>query len=415
MTDSGPHKRLPVGGFLAGTGISLLGNVMAMIAIPWFVLETTGSASQTGFTGMAAALPMAISGMLGGPLIDRFGGRYMSIVSDLVSALAVLAIPVLYHLDMLTYPVILMLVFLGAMLDIPGITARRMLLPGFQKQAGLRAEQMNSAFEVLSNGAFMIGPAIAGVLIATMGPVNLLWITVAGFLISATGVALLAPEAEIAPRSEERQSYLESIREGISFITRTRVLLAMAMLFGISNFISNGFFSVGLPVFVYETWGTATRLGVLFTTLGVGTLLGAMLYGAIGHRLRQYRRLILVLGFSTQPIWMVVFLWTDWMPALMAAMFMIGFSAGPVNPMSVTVRFEHIPKALQGRVFATFSAITATIAPVGIAISGVIIERWGVQTGMAIFTGVYTVLAISLPLVRVFAEMDTLGPYAEEG
>lgn len=414
MTVPDPAQRLPVIGFLTGTGISLLGNSMAMLAIPWFVLETTGSASQTGFAGVAAALPMGLSGVVGGPLIDRFGGRRMSIISDVVSSAAVAAIPILHYLGVLTYPLILLLVFLGAMLDIPGVTARRLLLPGFQKQAALRPEQMNTAFEVLGNVANMIGPAVAGVLIALMGPVNLLWITAFGFVVSATGVLFLAPHHSTGIHSSQKQPYLESIREGFAFIAKTRVLLAMAILFGFSNFISNGFTSVGLPVLVFETWGSATRLGVLFTALGVGTLTGAVLYGAIGHRFRQYRRVVLVFAFSTQPIWISTFLWSERLPVLLAAMFLIGFAAGPANPMAVTVRFEHIPTALHGRVFATFSAVTATITPLGIALSGMLMERFGVHTGIWIIVIVYALLAIALPFVRVFSDMNTPGPYADD-
>lgn len=414
MTVSDPVRRLPAIGFLTGTGISLLGNAMAMLAIPWFVLETTGSASQTGFAGVAAALPMGLSGIVGGPLIDRFGGRRMSIISDVVSAAAVAAIPILHYLDLLTYPLILLLVFLGAILDIPGVTARRLLLPGFQKQAGLRPEQMNTAFEVLANIANMIGPAIAGVLIALIGPVNLLWATTFGFLISAAGVTFLAPHHDVATSSERRPPYLESIREGFAFIAQTRVLLAMAVLFGFSNFISNGFTAVGLPVLVFETWGAATRLGLLFTALGVGTLTGALIYGAIGHRVRQYRRWILVFAFSSQPIWISAFLWSDSIAVLMVAMFLVGLSAGPTNPMAVTVRFEHIPQALHGRVFATFSAITATITPLGMALAGVLIERYGVQTGVWIIVIAYVVLAVILPFVQVFGDMNQPGPYAVE-
>ena len=414
MAQFGLGRRLPVVGFLTGTGISLLGNSMAMLAIPWFVLDITGSASRTGFAGVATALPMALSGIVGGPLIDRFGGRRMSIISDVVSALAIAAIPILYHLDRLSYPLLLALIFLGAMLDIPGVTARRLLLPGFQKQARLRAEQMNTAFEVLTNVANMIGPAIAGVLIVILGPVNLLWITTAGFIVSATGVLFLAPSHEAGEVTPRKQAYLESIREGFAFIAKTRVLLAMAVMFGVSNFISNGFFSVGLPVFVYETWGTAARLGIIFSALGIGQLLGALIYGSFGHRVRKHRQLILVTGFASQPIWYAAYLWTDSLLVLMAAAFMMGLMAGPANPMAVTVRFEHIPKALHGRVFGTFSAITAAITPLGIAASGLLIERYGIETGVLVIVLAYAVFAVVLPFVPAFADMNTPGPFADE-
>ena len=414
MARFGPGRRLPVVGVLTGTGISQLGNSMALLAIPWFVLDITGSASRTGFAGVATALPMALSGIVGGPLIDRIGGRRMSILSDLVSSIAIAAIPMLYYLDLLTYPLLLVLIFLGAMLDIPGVTARRLLLPGFQRQAGLRAEQMNTAFEVLANIANMVGPVLAGILIALIGPVNLLWITSAGFVLSAAGVLFLAPSHEVAGLSTGRQPYLESIKEGFAFIAKTRVLLAMAVMFAMSNFISNGFFSVGLPVFVYETWGTAARLGIIFSALGIGQLLGAVIYGSFGHRVRKHRRLILVTGFASQPIWLAAYLWSDSLLVLMAAAFMMGFMAGPANPMAVTVRFEHIPKALQGRVFGTFSAITAAITPLGIAASGLLIERYGIESGILAIVLTYAVFAVALPFVPAFRDMNTPGPYAEE-
>ncbi|MCA9834493.1 MAG: MFS transporter [Thermomicrobiales bacterium] len=390
----------------------MIGNTMAAVAIPWFVLQETGSASQTGFTGMAAALPMAMSGVFGGPLVDRLGGRKMSIISDVISALAVLAIPILHMLDLLTYPLILVLVFLGAMLDIPGVTARRMLLPGFQKQAELRAEQMNSAFEVLNNASSMVGPVVAGALIAFIGPVNVLWLTVGGFLASAAGVYFFAPPNP-QDRHTQRQPYLESMKEGFRFIGQTPVLLAMALLFGISNFVSNGFWGVGLQVFAYETWDTATRLGVLISAVGVGTLSGAMLYGVMGHRWLKHRREILLIGFSTQWLWLSAFLFTTSLPVLLLAMFLVGFSAGPANPMSVTIRFEHIPVVLRGRVFATFSAITAAITPVGIAAAGLIIEHYGIHTGITCLVVAYALLGLALPFVPAFHDMNHQGPYVE--
>ena len=412
MVSPGPRAYRPVIGFLAGTGVSLIGNVMAGLALPWFVLQTTGSASQTGFAAMAGTLPAVISGGLGGPMVDRFGSKRMSIVADSVSAISVVSIPVLYHADMLTFPLLLLLIFLGAILDIPGITARRMLLPAFQRSTGMRAEQMNSAFELLSNGSFMIGPVIAGVLIGVIGAVNLLWITAAGFVISARAVAIAAPEAPVASRVAS-QGYLASVREGYRFIAATPILLSMALLFSVTNFIANGFFAVGLPVFVNDLWGSASRLGVLFTSMGIGTLAGASLYGTLGHRLRSRRRAIIMVGFMTQPLWLSAFVWSSSLPILLTAMFMIGFAAGPANPLSVTVRFEHIPVALQGRVFATFSAIAGTITPVGIGIGGWLFDRYDARTGVAIITVAYLGAALLIPLLRPLQVMNAPGPHAD--
>src|SRR5690242_3403630 len=93
-----PARRpLAVAPFLAGNTISLLGNTLTLVALPWFVLEATGSAGRTGLVGMAFALPALLAGLLGGVVIDRIGGRRMSVIADIVSGLSVAAIPVFHH------------------------------------------------------------------------------------------------------------------------------------------------------------------------------------------------------------------------------------------------------------------------------------------------------------------------------
>src|SRR5690606_41955441 len=111
-----------------------------MVALPWFVLETTGSAVQAGLAGMATALPAFLAGIFGGPLVDQLGGRRMSVSADLFSAASILAIPVLYTTIGLEFWQLFALVLLGALLDIPGYTARRTLLPGFGERTKMKPE-----------------------------------------------------------------------------------------------------------------------------------------------------------------------------------------------------------------------------------------------------------------------------------
>jgi MFS family permease len=404
-------EHIMVGMFLAGSGMSLIGNVMAMVALPWFVLQTTGSAAQTGLTGMAAALPAFISGLMGGPLVDRLGGRRMSVISDLISAVAILAIPVLYQTVGLEFWQLLVLVFLGALLDIPGITARRTLLPEFSRRAQVRPEAMNSSFEMLNAVSGILGPALAGLLIAPMGAVNLLWLTGAGFLVSAAAVYGVAPEAEVTHDADAlRLTYRQQLVEGLTFIRADKVLLSIAVLFALSNLMSNGFFSVGLPVLVHERFGDASRLGLLFTVDSIGLLIGGVLYGAMGHRFRGHRRLTMLFGFMAQPVLMLAFVWESPFPLMLLGSFLIGLFFGPVNPLSVTVRFERIPVALRGRVFSTFSAITAVVAPLGMAATGYMIEAFGLTVAMGAIVGLYIIVALCVPRISAFREMDVREP-----
>jgi len=401
------HLRVAI--FLSGSGLSVTGNVMAMVALPWFVLQTTGSAAQTGLTGMASMLPAFLAGIFGGALVDRVGGRRMSVISDIASGLAIFAIPVLYLTIGLSFTQLLILVFLGALLDVPGITARRMLLPRFSESANVRPEAMNSSFEMIGGIAGIIGPALAGVLIAPFGAVNLLWITGAGFMVSAAAVYGVVPAEPAKEANPFRvRSYLREIREGMTYLRNDAMLFAMAVQFAVNNFVTNGFFSVGLPVLVYERYGDASRLGLIFTLMSAGNLIGAAAYGMYGHRLRHRRRGLMLAAVMPQPLFMLAFVFDAPFPVVLVSGFLIGFSGGPIGPLSVTVRLERIPEHLRGRVFATFSAITAVIAPLGMVLMGVLIERYGVSVALLAGTIVYLGLSIALPFVRSYREMSVM-------
>ncbi len=109
---------------LAANAISLLGNVMAAVAIPWFVLVETGSALQTGIAAVFASAPLAIGALFGGTITDRIGPRAASIVGDLLSAGSVAGIPLLHSLGVLEFWHLLVLAFLGALFDAPAASAR---------------------------------------------------------------------------------------------------------------------------------------------------------------------------------------------------------------------------------------------------------------------------------------------------
>src|SRR2546425_5769253 len=133
------------------------GNVAALIAIPWFVLETTGSATRTGITGFAGLVPIVLSGLLGGALVDRLGYRRMSVLADVLSGLSVAAIPLLYVTIGLSFWQLVALVFLGRLLDAPGTTARESLVPDVAAPARLSLERASGASAVIERGSRLMG------------------------------------------------------------------------------------------------------------------------------------------------------------------------------------------------------------------------------------------------------------------
>lgn len=382
-----------------------------MVALPWFVLETTGSAGRTGLIGMMAALPALASGVLGGVLVDRIGGRRMSVIADIISGIAVLLIPLLYQTIGLNFAGLMLLVFAGAALDIPGVTARRLLLPELAHNAGMRDEAITSAYETMQGASWIIGPALAGVLIAWIGTVNLLWLTAAGFGVSALCIGLFSPAGKHAPDPQGPHAAIGAVAElkaGFRYLRTDSLLLSLAVGLTLMNFLNGPYWSVVLPVQIESRFGIASRFGLMLTVLGIGSLIGGLLYGAFGHQFRAHRREIYLIGVASFPVMLWVFVTRVPYPAMVVSAFLAGLFSGPINPLLVTVRLERIPKELRGRVFATFSGLAGAATPLGMVIAGWLLEMNGVRSGLTILASVATVFTIGLWLTKPLREMNSV-------
>src|SRR5215510_7463339 len=114
---STPKNSLPIYSLFTANAISLVGNVLSAIAIPWFVLQTTGSATRTGITGFFTVFPVVLAGFFGGTLVDRWGYKRTSIIADIASGITTTLIPLMYFTIGLQFWQLMVLVFLGALLD----------------------------------------------------------------------------------------------------------------------------------------------------------------------------------------------------------------------------------------------------------------------------------------------------------
>lgn len=147
-----------------------IGSNMTLVALPWFVLQITGSATLTGISGAALAAAAITAGVFGGVLVDRFGYRRTSILADGFSAIAILLLPFLFATMGINFLIALVLIFLARLVDVPTLTARRSMVPEIAARAGLPLERANSYFESGVHVASLVGPISAGVLITAIGP-----------------------------------------------------------------------------------------------------------------------------------------------------------------------------------------------------------------------------------------------------
>jgi len=156
------YRRRPLYALYVADSISLVGNAVAQLAIPWYVLTTTGSPALTGLAVFFNFLPVVLAGVFGGVIVDRVGFRATSIIADLASAAAVAAIPLLETTVGIELWQLMALVFLGALLDAPGTTARAALFPDVVELAGARMEGQLESVAAFSAARSSSAPHSAG-------------------------------------------------------------------------------------------------------------------------------------------------------------------------------------------------------------------------------------------------------------
>jgi MFS family permease len=390
-------QRVPLIALLASYGTVHSSVLLFMVALPWFVLETTGSAARTGLATAVHAIPMVITGIFGGVIVDRLGFRRTAIISDLMSAVAFGMIPVLYLTIGITFGQLLTLVFIGAIFDTPGFTSRLSMMPDVAKRAGVRLERANSISQTLSQGSILLAPALAGILIGIMGAAPVLFVTTGLLLTSVTAVLIFVPRdiSRAHTSVEGSQKYMSELKRGLAFLFNTKLILALMISVTLIQFLRANLMVI-MPVYVQEYFTSASDFGFMFAALGGGGLVSSIMFGIWGHQLP--RRPVVLVGVSsmmfaffllaaTPPYWMIL-----------AGLVVIGFLAGPMIPLIFTLLQELTPADLRGRVFGFYDAgIFGAMIP-GRLMAGYLIEWTGLIQTLLLIGGTYI-----LALITVFA------------
>jgi MFS family permease len=371
------QRRAPLYALYAADAISLAGNAVAQLAIPWFVLTTTGSASLTALAVFFNFLPIVLAGFVGGVIVDRLGFRATSIVADIASSAAVAAIPLLHTTVGIELWQLMALVFVGALLDAPGSTARAALLPDLVEAASVRMERASGIRSAIQQSAQLIGAPIGGLLVASVGATNALWLNAASFLVSAALVALFVARPEKAATDEPSGSFLGDLVEGLRFVWTQRLLRALVLTVLVTNLLDAPL-PVVMAVFAEAEYGSAADLGLMYGVFGGAALVGSLAYSSIGHRLP--RRRTFVVCFTSLPLMYFALATMPSLPFALLALGVVGLVAGPLNPLIFTVTAEVVPAHLRGRVFGAVRAGAWAAIPLGILLGGALVEAVGVAT-----------------------------------
>jgi MFS family permease len=376
---------------LAAEVISTTGAQMTWLALPWFVLVTTGSATKMSFVVAAELLGVAALGMPGGRLLGRLGARRTMLLCDGARAPLMLVIPVLHWTSGLSFTVLLVVAFALGALAAPYFAAQKVIVPELLGEDEQRVSEANALFQAATRTTLLLGPALGGVLIGVLGATSVLLVDAATYLVSFLLVALFVPQRPpVEQEAEDR-----SIRAGVKFILRDRLLRVWWPSFALGDAAWNAFF-VTVPVLVLARFGHEPQIaGWLFAAFGIGAVAGnVVFFRFLADRVDGLRLIATCVMGQALPLWLL------WLPipaaGLAAALLASGIANGLVNPSLHTISTLRIPAALRPNVMTTMMVFWALINPLGVFLAGPILDAFGTTPVLIGFATVQTVtMAVS--------------------
>jgi MFS family permease len=387
--DAGMRTRWPLALLLVANAASITGNMFTTLAMPWFVLATTGSVSRTGVVAIASTLPIVVSAGTAAALVDLLGLRRSSVLSDLASGVIVVAIPALYLTAGLPFGVLLVLLFVRWFLAAPGDTARAAMIPDLASRGGVAMHRATAAYDGINRGGRMAGASLAGVLILWLGPISLLFVDGGTFLLSAILIGLGIPR--IGHDQPTASGYLTRLHEGMAFLLRDRILRRVVVIMLVANMLDTGLLQVLLPTYAKQVARDPRVFGLLVGAVGAGALAGTFAYGALGSRLPPRITFAVAVLIGTVPRPLILAAGAPFGIAL-AVMAVAGFAAGAINPLIGVIEFQRIPGHLRARVLGAITASAYAGMPLGGLLASSLTDATSLRTALFAFGFIYLLL-----------------------
>jgi MFS family permease len=380
-------RKTAVGALVSAELISVLGTRMTYLALPWFVLVTTGSPGKMSLVLAAEIAPMAILGIPSGAVVQRIGARSTMLIADFARAPILASIPLLHAAGMLSFPLLLGLVALLGSLMPPYFASQRTILPELVGEDEKLMSQGNSLIEGGAAFAALIGPALAGLLIPFIGAPNVLYVDAATYVVAFLLVLVFVPRRK--PLGAPVHS---GVLAGLRFLLRDRLLGPLSATIVAFGFLGAGM-SAGLPFYAFDEFGGSARIaGLFYAALGAGAVVGSLVAVVAVRKVTPLRLAgLAALAFSV-PLWVLPFL-PPW-PVVFAALFTAMFFTPLINGPSFAVITGRTPEQLRAKVMTAVISVNTLAAPLGFVVAGQMLERWGVVPLFAVVVAGFTGMAV---------------------
>ncbi|WP_082399053.1 MULTISPECIES: MFS transporter [unclassified Pseudonocardia] len=412
---TGVTPRLSPSVWFASYGLSLLGKGVASVVLPLLVLDRTGDVLAAGILATVSTAASAATGIVSGLLVDRIDRRVVSVVSDLLAALSLAALPVvdlLWGLDMAWF---LALGVVGAVIRVPGMTAQETILPVLARLGGTqpgRLDRLIATRETVGNVLLLAGPGLGGLLVGVLGLSPALLLTTAATSLLAAGATLvLDPRTgAVAPRelaAGERSTVTGAVRRAVAdlalswrFLGSNRLLLGATLIGAVFVAVLATLQSTLMPAYF-----TAEQLpeltGLTLSAIAAGSIAGAALYAASAGRVRRRTWFVIGMTGTLAGFAAVGSMASPWLVLGGAAL--VGLTNAPASAVLGVLTVEATPDALRGRVLGAqntvmLAAPALTSAPLAAVATGAGLPAAGAV--LAVLAGGTAVAALLAPAFR---------------
>jgi MFS family permease len=393
---------------LAAEVISTTGAQMTWVALPWFVLTTTGSATRMSLVMAAEAVGLALVGFPSGRLLNFLGARRTMLLCDGLRGPLMLSIPALYWVDALSLGLLIAVAFVLGAFSAPYFAAQRMILPELLGEDEATVSQASALFQGATRITLLLGPVTAGVLIGFIGAPAVLVVDSATYVVAVLLVWLAVPATEPAPAADGEE---RGVLAGLRWVAKEPLIRAWRFCFIVGDVAWQAIF-VALPVLVVARYDSDPRIvGVLFAAFGVGAVLGNVVAYRLVTRMDGLTLIAKVSLAQALPLWLLVVE----LPAsgAVAALFVSGLANGLINPSLHAIVTLRIPPALRGTVMTSLMTLYALAMPIGILGAGPLLDAFGVEPVFALCAGIQTVAMAGVAAASLRARDETKLPTLE--
>lgn len=381
-----------------GMFISLIGTWIQAVAQSWLVFQLTGSAFLLGVVGFLSVIPVFLLSLFGGVAADRIDKRNILLCTQVAFMVLAFILAVLTQAKLIRpHQIMLIAVLNGIVMAFDAPSRQAVVVELVGKEHLLNAIALNS---VAFNSSRVIGPALAGILIASIGMSGCFYINGISFL--AVIIALLLIKTNNGQKKETKATLIRNLADGLGFIKSNRAILILISMVGITSLFGISYMTL-MPIFTNDVLKVGVKgLGMLMSATGIGALAAALVLARLGDF--KHKGKLLILSSIIFSISLVLFSLSKVYLFSLVTLILIGWGSVTAIAIINTLLQTIVSDEFRGRVMSVFMFTFAGIMPFGNLLAGTLSQALGVSLTVlisgVICSAFFTIINVLYPDIR---------------